>query len=189
MEQGADICSGKLAGAAGSSQPRAYRGKLSTPEFLSLTSPFFLQIPPRSGREGLGCTKSKGAEQSQEEIGVSPKPGASEHPTGARHSLGVVGLCEENLGSHWGCAGAPDPEQTEIKGKAELGFREGPESAPLSEIFSECVQTIGEWWPWEVIPWNCAVPLCSSRCLEKHQQDLPVVLYPQVPLTESIHSP
>lgn len=106
-------------------------------------------------------------------------------------SLGVVGLCEENLGSHRskGCTGGPDPEQTEMKGKADLGFKEVPETAPLSELFSECVQKISEWSPWEMIPWNCSVVLGSSRYFEKHQQDLPVVLYPRVPLTESIHSP
>lgn len=129
--------------------------------------------------------KSKCAEQSQEEICVSPEPGAKQAPHW---------VC-------WGCVrrtwarthpravleGGPDPEQTEIKGKADLGLNEGPEPA-LSELFSECVQKISEWPPQKMIPWNCSVALCRSRYFGKHQQDLPVVLYPHIPLTESIHS-
>lgn len=148
MEQGADICSGKLAGAAGSSQPHACRGKpsLSTPELLFLTSPFFLQIPPRSGREELGCcTKSKCAEQSQEEIRVSPEPGARRAPRWVQ--WGCVRRAWAHTHPRAVLERGPDPEQTEIKGKADLGLKEVPETALLSELFSECVQQISEWSP------------------------------------------
>lgn len=194
MEQGADICSGKLAGAAGSSQPRACRGKANPQHsrFSLPDIPFLLADSSQvwEGRAGLHEIQMCRAKPKGNLCFTKVRKQASS-PRVLGCSRGVVGLCEENLGSHRSkgcCAGGPDPEQAEIKGKADLGSKEVPETALLSELFSACVQMIGEWSPWETIPWNCSVALCSSRYFEKHQQDLPVVLYPQVPLTKSLHS-
>lgn len=189
MERGADICRGKLAGAAGSSQPRARslparrRGKqtLRACELRLLTSAFFLNIPPRSGSEELSCRKSKCTKQSQQEIHILPKARAKwDHRAASSRSGcggGAVGLCEANLGSNRskGCLYGPDLQHTEIKGRAQLGFKEGPQTLPLSVLFSECVQKIKwEQSPWKVIPCSSAVVLCGSRYFEKYLRDLPV---------------
>lgn len=205
MERGADICRGKLAGAAGSSQPRARslparrRGKqtLRACEPRLLTSAFFLNIPPRPGSEELSCRKSKCTKQSQQEIHILPKARAKwDHRAASSRSGGgggAVGLCEANLGSNRskGCLYGPDLEHTEIKGRAQLGLKEGPETVPLSVLFSECVQKITESshlgkWFLAVLQWFSAVPGTSKSTYGTYL--LAAVLYPQLFLTKCIHS-
>lgn len=99
MEQGADICSGKLAGAAGSSQPRwkanPQHSGVSLPDI-----PFLLADTSQvwEGRAGQHEIQMSRAEPKGNLCFTKTRsPASSPHELCC--SLGGVGLCEENLES------------------------------------------------------------------------------------------
>lgn len=172
MEWGADICWGKLTGAAGSSRPRA-KQTLSAPQLLSwhpLSSWIFL---PALGVKSSAAVKSKCAKWSQQEIHILPKArakwGGGAASSGSGCSVGTGG-CVRQI---WGQTGPRAASKVLIHNK-QIKQNGSPwfKGRPWNRAFDSIIFWMHpKYWregsPWTRIPCSSAELLWGSRYFRK----------------------